>query len=163
MLFVYHVPESPRVPESHVTESHVPESHVPESHVPKSNVSESNVPESNVPESNVPESNVPESRVSRPCLTFSHCPEGLRFDSSWELIIFSLSHARDKTKNILLYVSEECSANIHHSGRKLLESISSFTVNLCSSAKHDELCLGKNILCKLAGCTFNVQPANLHK
>ena len=26
--------------------------------------------------------------------------EGLRFDSSWELRSFSLSHARDKTKNI---------------------------------------------------------------
>ena len=108
---------------------------------------------------------VPRPRVPspRPRLTFSHSPEGLRFDSSWELIIFSLSHARDKTKNILLYVSEECSVNIHHSGRKFLESISSFTVNLCSSAKHDELCLGKKFLCKLAGCTLNVQPANLHK
>ena len=29
--------------------------------------------------------------------------EGLRFDSSWGLRNFSLSHARDKTKNILLY------------------------------------------------------------
>ena len=29
--------------------------------------------------------------------------EGLRFDSSWGLRIFSLSHARDKTKNIFLY------------------------------------------------------------
>ena len=28
--------------------------------------------------------------------------EGLRFDSSWGLRIFSLSHARDKTKNIFL-------------------------------------------------------------
>ena len=27
---------------------------------------------------------------------------GLRFDSSWGLRIFSLSHARDKTKNIFL-------------------------------------------------------------
>ena len=27
----------------------------------------------------------------------------LRFDSSWGLRIFSLSHARDKTKNIFLY------------------------------------------------------------
>ena len=27
--------------------------------------------------------------------------EGLRFDSSWGLRIFSLSHARDKTKNDL--------------------------------------------------------------
>ena len=29
-----------------------------------------------------------------------HRSAGLRFDSSWELKIFSLSHARDKTKNI---------------------------------------------------------------
>ena len=29
--------------------------------------------------------------------------EGLRFDSLWGLRIFSLSHARDKTKNIFLY------------------------------------------------------------
>ena len=29
--------------------------------------------------------------------------EGLRYDSSWGLRIFSLSHARDKTKNIFLY------------------------------------------------------------
>ena len=29
--------------------------------------------------------------------------EGLRFDSSWGLRIFSVSHARDKTKNIYLY------------------------------------------------------------
>ena len=29
--------------------------------------------------------------------------EGLRFDSSWGLQIFSVSHARDKTKNIFLY------------------------------------------------------------
>ena len=28
--------------------------------------------------------------------------EGLRFDSSWELRISSLSHARDKTKNMFL-------------------------------------------------------------
>ena len=28
--------------------------------------------------------------------------EGLRFDSSWELGIFSSSHARDKTKNVFL-------------------------------------------------------------
>ena len=33
--------------------------------------------------------------------------EGLRFDSSWELRIFSLSHARDKTKNIFLYFFTE--------------------------------------------------------
>ena len=44
MLFVDHVPESPRVPESHVPASYVPESHVPrviESRVPESHVSES--------------------------------------------------------------------------------------------------------------------------
>ena len=29
-------------------------------------------------------------------------PEGLRFDSSWGLRIFSLSHARDKTKTFLI-------------------------------------------------------------
>ena len=29
--------------------------------------------------------------------------EGLRCDSSWGLRIFSLSHARDKTKNIFRY------------------------------------------------------------
>ena len=29
--------------------------------------------------------------------------EGLRFDSSWGLRIFSLSHARDKKENIYLY------------------------------------------------------------
>ena len=29
--------------------------------------------------------------------------EGLRLDSSWGLRSFSLSHARDKTKNIFLY------------------------------------------------------------
>ena len=28
--------------------------------------------------------------------------EGMRFDSSWGIGIFSLSHARDKTKNIFL-------------------------------------------------------------
>ena len=33
--------------------------------------------------------------------------EGLRFDSSWELRIFSLSHAGDKTKNIFLYFFTE--------------------------------------------------------
>ena len=33
--------------------------------------------------------------------------EGLRFDSSWGLRIFSLSHARDKTKNIFLYFFTE--------------------------------------------------------
>ena len=32
-------------------------------------------------------------------------PEGLRFDSSWGLRIFSLSHARDKTKKIFLNYS----------------------------------------------------------
>ena len=31
--------------------------------------------------------------------------EGLRFSSSWELGTFSLSHARDKMKNIFLYYS----------------------------------------------------------
>ena len=31
--------------------------------------------------------------------------EGLRFGSSWELGTFSLSHARDKMKNIFLYYS----------------------------------------------------------
>ena len=30
--------------------------------------------------------------------------EGLRFDSSWGLRIFSLYHARDETKNIFLYL-----------------------------------------------------------
>ena len=30
--------------------------------------------------------------------------EGLRFDSSWGLRIFSLAHARDKMKNIFLYM-----------------------------------------------------------
>ena len=29
--------------------------------------------------------------------------EGLRFDSSWGLRIFSVTHARDKTKNVFLY------------------------------------------------------------
>ena len=33
--------------------------------------------------------------------------EGLRFDSSWGIRIFSLSHARDKTKNIFLYIFTE--------------------------------------------------------
>ena len=33
--------------------------------------------------------------------------EGLRFDSSWGIRIFSLSHARDKTKNIFLYFFTE--------------------------------------------------------
>ena len=33
--------------------------------------------------------------------------EGLRFDTSWGLRIFSLSHARDKTKNIFLYFFTE--------------------------------------------------------
>ena len=33
--------------------------------------------------------------------------EGLRFDSLWGLRIFSLSHARDKTKNIFLYFFTE--------------------------------------------------------
>ena len=31
-------------------------------------------------------------------------PEGLRFDSSWWLEIFSLSHTCDKAKNIFLYI-----------------------------------------------------------
>ena len=33
--------------------------------------------------------------------------EGLRFDSLWGLRMFSLSHARDKTKNIFLYTFTE--------------------------------------------------------
>ena len=33
--------------------------------------------------------------------------EGLRFDSSWGIRIFSLSHARDKTKNIFLCIFTE--------------------------------------------------------
>ena len=33
--------------------------------------------------------------------------EGLKFDSSWGLRIFSLSHAHDKTKNIFLYFLTE--------------------------------------------------------
>ena len=33
--------------------------------------------------------------------------EGLRFHSSWELRTFSLSHARDRTKNIFLYFLTE--------------------------------------------------------
>ena len=33
--------------------------------------------------------------------------EGLRFDSSWGLRIFSLSHAHDKAKNIFLYFFNE--------------------------------------------------------
>ena len=35
--------------------------------------------------------------------------EGLRFDSSWELRMFSLSHARYKTENIFLYFFGELS------------------------------------------------------
>ena len=44
MLFVYHVPDSPRVPESHVPESHDPESYDPESHDPESHDPESHDP-----------------------------------------------------------------------------------------------------------------------
>ena len=44
VLFVFHVPEFPRVPESPRAASHVPESHVPESHVPESHVPESHFP-----------------------------------------------------------------------------------------------------------------------
>ena len=33
--------------------------------------------------------------------------EGLRFDSSWRLRTFSLSHARDKTKNIFIHFFTE--------------------------------------------------------
>ena len=33
--------------------------------------------------------------------------EGLRFDSSWVFRLFSLTHARDKTKNIFLYFFTE--------------------------------------------------------
>ena len=36
---------------------------------------------------------------------------GLRFDSSWGLRIFSLSHARDKTKNIFLHPSNGANDN----------------------------------------------------
>ena len=32
--------------------------------------------------------------------------EGLRFDSSWGLRVFSLSHSRDKTKNFLYFFTE---------------------------------------------------------
>ena len=37
--------------------------------------------------------------------------EGLGFDSLWGLRIFSLSHARDKTKNIFLHVFTELKTN----------------------------------------------------
>ena len=40
--------------------------------------------------------------------------EGLRFISSWGLIIFSLSHARDKTKNISLFLTELKTYHISH-------------------------------------------------
>ena len=40
--------------------------------------------------------------------------EGLRFDSSWGLRIFSLSHARDKTKNISLFLTELKTYHIFH-------------------------------------------------
>ena len=33
--------------------------------------------------------------------------EGIRFNSTWRLRIFSLSHACDKTKNIFLYFFSE--------------------------------------------------------
>ena len=35
------------------------------------------------------------------------CYKGLRFNSSWGLRIFSLSHCHDKVKNILLYFFTE--------------------------------------------------------
>ena len=38
--------------------------------------------------------------------------EGLRFDSSWELRVFSLSHTREKMKNIFLYFFTELKT--HH-------------------------------------------------
>ena len=40
--------------------------------------------------------------------------KGLRFISSWGLRIFSLSHARDKTKNISLFLTELKTYHISH-------------------------------------------------
>ena len=40
--------------------------------------------------------------------------EGLRFISSWGPRIFSLSHARDKTKNISLFLTELKTYHISH-------------------------------------------------
>ena len=40
--------------------------------------------------------------------------EGLRFISSWGLRIFSLSHARDKTKYISLFLTELKTYHISH-------------------------------------------------
>ena len=40
--------------------------------------------------------------------------EGLRFISSWGLRIFSLYHARDKTKNISLFLTELKTYHISH-------------------------------------------------
>ena len=40
--------------------------------------------------------------------------EGLGFISSWGLRIFSLSHARDKTKNISLFLTELKTYHISH-------------------------------------------------
>ena len=45
--------------------------------------------------------------------------EGLRFDSSWGLRIFSLSYARDKTKKHLPYINIYFSKN-HHSANRFL-------------------------------------------
>ena len=64
MLSVYHVSESPRVPESPRPTSHVPECpSVQMCESPSLRVSEFRVPESHVSESHVPESHVPESHV----------------------------------------------------------------------------------------------------
>ena len=47
--------------------------------------------------------------------------EGLRFNSSWGLRIFSLSHTRDKTKKIFLYFFTE--PKTHHLSNFYLQTI----------------------------------------
>ena len=53
--------------------------------------------------------------------------EGLRFDSSWGLRIFSFSHAREMTKNIFLYFFTELKTyHLSYSGSFSLEKYAQF-------------------------------------
>ena len=86
--------------------------------------------------------------------------EGLRFDSSWGLRIFSLSHARDKTKKIFLYIFHYMISKIIHAFWLVLYSWAKtdaqmtsllttyrfhVTVGLYSTRSQEKSKFGKNI------------------
>ena len=60
--------------------------------------------------------------------------EDLRFNSSWGLRIFSLSHARDKTKNIFLCLSAPLSYSVGL-------AVVSYTVSQDVSYATSDVCL----------------------